>query len=84
LFAGPYHKTGEALILETGGGYDVVLAGLARVNVRSGDAVLAGEPLGRMPGEIAGGRLYVELRHNGRFIDPAKSFGLDARKVKRS
>jgi len=28
LFAGPYHKEGQVLILETAAGYDIVLAGL--------------------------------------------------------
>ena len=84
LFAGPYHKAGEVLILQTAGGYDVVLAGLARVDVQSGDALLAGEPLGNMPGEGAVTRLYVELRHNGTLIDPAKLFGLDTGKARKS
>src|SRR5262249_33430214 len=49
LFAGPYHKYGHVLILKTALGYDAVLAGLDRVDVRPEDQVLAGEPVGAMP-----------------------------------
>jgi septal ring factor EnvC (AmiA/AmiB activator) len=71
LFAGAYHKTGQVLILQTADGYDLVLAGLERVDVRSGDHLLAGEPVGRMPRSIAAPRLYFELRQNGKGLSPA-------------
>jgi murein hydrolase activator len=84
LFAGRYHKTGQVLILESAGGYDLVLAGLERVDVRSGDALLAGEPLGTMPGTGAGSRLYFELRQNGKGVSPAPWLEIDQRKAKKS
>jgi len=80
LFAGAYHKTGQVLILEMAGGYDLVLAGLGRVDVRSGDQLLAGEPVGTMP--QAGGKLYFELRHNGKGESPAPWLQVDLRKAK--
>ena len=49
LYAGPYHKNGQVLILEITTGYDVVLAGLGRVTVKPNDQLLAGEPVGTMP-----------------------------------
>jgi septal ring factor EnvC (AmiA/AmiB activator) len=49
LFSGPYHKYGHVLILKTALGYDAVLAGLDRVDVRPEDQVLACEPVGAMP-----------------------------------
>jgi septal ring factor EnvC (AmiA/AmiB activator) len=70
LFAGPYHKEGQVLILEITTGYDVVLSGLGRVTVRLGDELLAGEPVGIMPQDIAQTRLYFELRQNGKGLDP--------------
>ena len=70
LFAGRYHKTGEALILEMPGGYDLVLAGMDRFAVRTGDQLLAGEPVGAMP-PGSGGRLYFEVRHDGKSFSPA-------------
>lgn len=84
LFAGPYHKTGQVLILETGGGYDLVLAGLEHLDVRTGDALLAGEPLGTMPASGTGSRLYFEMRQNGKTIDPAPWLKIDLGKARRS
>ena len=84
LFAGPYHKRGQVLILEVTAGYDLVLAGLDRTMVRPGDLVLAGEPVGAMPQMGQDGELYFELRKNGRGASPAPLLGLDLRKAKRS
>ena len=84
LFAGRYHKTGQVLILELPGGYDLVLAGMDRVDVRAGDQLLAGEPVGRMAPRGNGARLYFELRQNGKDISPAPWLGIDLRKAKKS
>lgn len=84
LFAGSYHKTGKVLILEMVGGYDLVLAGLGTVDVRPGDELLAGEPVGAMPRAGAGARLYFELRQNGKGVNPAPWMEVDLRKAKRS
>jgi septal ring factor EnvC (AmiA/AmiB activator) len=84
LFAGSYHKTGKVLILEMGGGYDLVLAGLDRLDVRPGDELLAGEPVGAMPRAGAGTRLYFELRQNGKGVSPTPWMEADLRKAKRS
>ncbi len=84
LFSGRYHKTGQVLILETPGGYDLVLAGLDRIAVRAGDQLLTGEPLGSMPLDRNGARLYFELRQNGKGISPAPWLEADLRKAKKS
>lgn len=84
LFAGSYHKTGKVLILEMGGGYDLVLAGLERIDVRPGDELLAGEPVGAMPRMSAGNKLYFEMRQNGKGMSPAPWMEVDLRKAKRS
>jgi septal ring factor EnvC (AmiA/AmiB activator) len=84
LYAGHYHKTGQVLILHSAGGYDLVLAGLERIDVRSGDQLLAGEPIGNMPQTSAGARLYFELRQNGKGVNPAPWLEADLRKAKRS
>ncbi len=84
LFAGPYHKTGQVLILEMGGGYDLVLAGLSRVDVKVGDRVLAGEPLGTMPATGDGGHLYFEARHGGKGLSPAPWLDVGLRKAEKS
>jgi murein hydrolase activator len=79
LFAGPYHKSGQVLILEITTGYDVVLAGLARVTVRPNDQLLAGEPVGTMPAQGSDNRLYFELRHGGHGQNPAPWMKLNLR-----
>lgn len=84
LFAGPYHKTGYVLILELTAGYDLVLAGLGRVDVRPNDEVLAGEPVGIMPKSGQDVRLYFELRQNGHGTSPAPWMAVDLRKAQRS
>jgi len=86
LFAGPYHKSGQVLILEITTGYDLVLAGLGRVTVRPNDELLAGEPVGNMPAEGPSPieRLYFELRDNGHGLDPRPWLSLELRKAKRT
>ncbi len=75
-FAGPFRSYGQLIILDCGGGYHFVLAGLDRLDVPVGRPVQAGEPLGAMPGwdPHAGGNhptLYVELRDHGQAVNPA-------------
>lgn len=82
LFAGPYHKNGQVLILEVTTGYDLVLAGLDRIVVKPGDQVLAGEPVGVMPQMGQNGGLYFELRENGRAMSPESR--LAPRKAKKT
>jgi len=79
LYAGPYHKNGQVLILEITTGYDIVLAGLGRVTVKPNDQLLAGEPVGNMPPEAADERLYFELRHDGHGQSPAPWLKLNLR-----
>ena len=67
-FAGPFRSYGVLVIVDCGGGFHAVLAGIGRVDAAIGRSVLAGEPVGIM-GE-AQPSLYVELRRGGRAIDP--------------
>ena len=80
-FSGPYRTYGQLLIVNAGGGYYIVLAGMDRINVEVGQFVLAGEPVGVMgdgsaktAAAIAIGAaqpiLYVEFRKDGAAIDP--------------
>lgn len=71
LYAGPYHKAGQVLILEITSGYDLVLAGLGRVTVRPNDHLLAGEPVGTMAPDGPDNRLYFEMRRGGHGTSPA-------------
>jgi murein hydrolase activator len=80
-FAGPWRSYGQLLIINAGGGYYVVLAGMQQINVELGQFVLAGEPVAVMNSAgttgIASGAigavqsvLYVEFRKDGVAIDP--------------
>ena len=84
-FEGPFRSYGQILIIEHGGGYHTVLAGLDRVDAVVGQWLLAGEPVGSMApagapqgtGDLsAAGRpkLYLELRRNGQPVDPVPWF----------
>ena len=81
LYAGPFRSYGQLLILNAGDGYHVVLAGMSRLSVASGQSVLAGEPIGAMgearvastsaaPSEMTQPELYVEFRKDGKPVDP--------------
>ncbi len=81
VFSGPYRSYGQLLIIDAGGGYYIVLAGMDRINVAVGQFVLAGEPVAvmgdgsaRMAAAAAIGAtqpvLYIELRKDGAAIDP--------------
>jgi septal ring factor EnvC (AmiA/AmiB activator) len=77
------------LIIEHGEGYHLLLAGFGRIDSALGESVLAGEPIGIVDssgGAVAsrGGapaRIYVELRRNGRPIDPTPWLGAPTDKV---
>lgn len=72
IFAGPFRGYGEMIIIEHGGGYLSLLAGLGSIDAELGQMLLAGEPIGRMPMETA--ELYVEIRKNNHPIDPLAWF----------
>lgn len=80
-FSGPFLTFGHMVILQMGGGYHVLLAGLRRADVTRGQFVLAGEPIGSLGDGPEGTAtvlgdgngqpiLYVEFHKDGRSIDP--------------
>jgi septal ring factor EnvC (AmiA/AmiB activator) len=69
-FAAPFRSYGQLVILECGGGMDMVLAGLGQIDTAPGRPVKAGEPIGRMPDGGHGAGLYVEARAHGQPVDP--------------
>jgi septal ring factor EnvC (AmiA/AmiB activator) len=76
VFEGPFRSYGQILIIEHGGGYHTVLAGLDRVDAVVGQWLLAGEPIGTMAAPASGRpKLYLELRQDGQPIDPVPWFG---------
>ena len=76
VFAAPFRSYGLLLIVDCGAGYHFVLAGFDRLDVQVGRQVQAGEPVGGMAGwdpHTPANRptLYLELRHDGRPVNPA-------------
>jgi murein hydrolase activator len=67
-FAGPFRGFGEIVLIEHGGGRVSLVTGLARTAVARGQPVVAGSPLGQAPATAP--RIGLELRENGRRIDP--------------
>jgi septal ring factor EnvC (AmiA/AmiB activator) len=81
VYAGSFRNYGQVLILNAGGGYHVVLAGMERISVDVGQFVLTGEPVAVMGSSpqvaatLASGSnqpvLYVEFRKDGTPVDPS-------------
>jgi septal ring factor EnvC (AmiA/AmiB activator) len=80
VYAGPFRNYGQLLILNAGGGYHVLLAGMDRISVDLGQFVVTGEPVAIMGGRvqtaavlaIGSGQplLYIEFRKDGTPVDP--------------
>ena len=80
-FAGPFRSYGEVLILNPGGGYHILLAGLGRITAATGEFLRAGEPVGEMGagpssvtllGDAVGDKrpvLYIEFRNGSSAVD---------------
>lgn len=80
VYAGQFRSYGQLLILNVGGGYHVLLAGMDRISVDLGQFVLTGEPVAVMGNGshiaaiLATGSsqpvLYIEFRKDGIPVDP--------------
>src|SRR3954454_1478173 len=79
VYAGPFRSYGQLLILNAGGGYHVLIAGMERISVNIGQFVQTGEPVATMgiTSQVASilatnasqPVLYVEFRKDGTPID---------------
>ncbi|MCP4933071.1 MAG: peptidoglycan DD-metalloendopeptidase family protein [bacterium] len=56
VYAGKFRRYGNLLIINAGGGYHILLAGMERIDVVLGQFVLAGEPVALMGAKKASGR----------------------------
>jgi septal ring factor EnvC (AmiA/AmiB activator) len=90
VYAGEFRSYGQLLIINAGGGYHVLLAGLSQIDVQPGQFVLGAEPVGTMSGWAQQAQpaasnsapvLYVEFRKDGKPIDPDPWWVAGHRKV---
>lgn len=73
-FAGPFRDYGAIVIIDHGGGWTSLVAGLGSVSVRIGEAVGQGAPIGQAQrGEAP--RVTVELRRRDRAVDMTALIG---------
>ena len=65
-FAGPFRSYGDVVILNPGGGYRLLLAGMDKVTAGVGEFLRAGEPVGEMGSGPASVTLFGEVVPDGR------------------
>jgi septal ring factor EnvC (AmiA/AmiB activator) len=76
-FANSFKNYDKMIIIEHKNGYHSLIGGLSTIKTRIGRSVKAGEPIGNMivsPSRKDKARLYYELRHKGKTINPATKF----------
>ena len=82
-FSGSFKRYGRLLIIDHGGEYHTLIAGLAELHAREGEIVEAGQIVGRLAkGGNTNPRLYLELRLRGRPINPLPWLAASADKVR--
>ena len=90
VYAGEFRSYGQLLIINAGGGYHILLAGLSQIDVQLGQFVLAGEPVGVMSAAAKSPQakaqdnapiLYIEFRKDKQPIDPDPWWSDASRKV---
>lgn len=75
LYAGQYRNYGGTIIIEHESHLHTLLIGLGRIDVQTGQLVLAGEPVGvmtrsKMHSNLSREDLYIEIRNDGNPTDP--------------
>jgi murein hydrolase activator len=72
LYTGWFKGYGNLIILDHGNDYYTLYAHVAEIQVREGDDVRQGQRIGTVgdTGSLAGARLYFEVRHKERPLDP--------------
>lgn len=80
-FAGPFRSYGQVLILNPGGGFHLLMAGMGKITAQTGDFLRTGEPVGQMGfgpssvtllGDVIQDKrpvLYIEFRNSTEAID---------------
>lgn len=92
VYSGPFRSMGGLVIINVGQGYHILIAGLAQIDVTLGQTLLAGEPIGNVSPQSRhtdwsnstkqgqSPLLYVEIRRDGKPINPAYWFSREERR----
>ena len=75
LYANNFRNFGPVLIIDHGDGFSTLMVGLERIDVKIGQNLLKGEPVGvmkklKISSNQTGPALYLELRRNGKPVNP--------------
>ncbi len=75
LYASNFRNFGPILIIDHGDGFNTLMVGLDKIDVKTGQNLLKGEPVGvmkklKLPKRQPGPRLYLELRRYGKPVNP--------------
>ena len=75
LYASNFRNFGPILIIDHGDGFNTLMVGLDKIDVKTGQNLLKGEPVGvmkklKLPERQPGPRLYLELRRYGKPVNP--------------
>ena len=75
LSTGPYRGIGQVVFIQSKNGYIYVYGGLSRMNVRPGDNLSFGDPLGNLGADSLSGKpqLYFLVYNKDKPVDPAKA-----------
>jgi septal ring factor EnvC (AmiA/AmiB activator) len=76
MFTGPFLDYDNIVILRYDKGYHLLLAGMGNIDISVGQKIYSGQPIGRLKSSSRPlAKLYLELRKNGKAIDPSPWFG---------
>lgn len=84
VLARPLYYEGNCVVIDHGLGLYTVSMHFSRIDVREGDHVKAGDPLGLSgaTGRVTGPHLHWAVRWQGAYLDPAKLLHLDLTAVR--
>ncbi len=85
VLAGDFYFSGGSVVLDHGGGLMTMYFHLSRIDVKEGDRIATGQPIGAVgaTGRVTGPHLHWAARLGGARVDPAALLTLPARPAPR-